>query len=302
MTGYEDLRERAAWFPLPGRGKIRVTGEDRARLIHAMSTNHVQGLAPGQGVYAFFLNAQGRVLADANIFALEDALLIDCEAAVRTRLYEHIDKYIIADDAYLEDVSEVLPAIAVEGPRAHELLPVPESTWGIASFGDGFIARVTRVANDGCWFFGRFPDLNGIAQADEAAVDTVRLENGRAVFGIDFSDANIAHEARQMHALHFSKGCYLGQEIVERVRSRGHVNRQLVPLRIEGTAAPPRGSKVMEADKEVGQITSAAFSPALQVVCALAMLRTEAMAKPLLVEGAAARAEIREKVTSISFQ
>jgi tRNA-modifying protein YgfZ len=292
MTGYEALREAAAWFPLPGRGKLRITGEDRARLIHAMSTNAVQGLAPGQGVHAFFLTAQGRVLADANIFAVEDALLIDCEAAVRTRLYEHIDKYIIADDAYVEDVSDSLPTVAVEGPTAPKMPGVPDTRWGIAPFDGGFIARVSIAANEGCGCFGATPDLSEIPRADEAAVETVRLENGRPVYGIDFSDANIAHETRLMHAMHFSKGCYLGQEIVERVRSRGHVNRQLVPLRIEGVDVPDRGAKVLDAEKEVGEITSAAFSPALKLVCALGIVRTEALGKTLTVHGARATAQV----------
>ena len=292
MTGYEALRERAAWFSLPGRGKIRITGEDRARLIHAMSTNAVQGLAPGDGVYAFFLNAQGRVLADANIFALPDALLIDCESSVSARLREHIDKYIIADDASVEDVSASLPAVAVEGPGAPALLGAPEQVRQIAQFGAGFITRMSRAATDGCWIFGGTPDLSPIPEADEAAVETVRLENGRPVYGMDFSDANIAHETRLMHAMHFSKGCYLGQEIVERVRSRGHVNRQLVPLRIDAAIAPARGGKVMDGDKEAGEITSAAYSPALKLVCALAIVRTEALAKPLAVNGAAARVQV----------
>jgi folate-binding protein YgfZ len=297
MTGYEELRERAAWFPLPGRGKLRITGEDRARLIHAMSTHHVEGLAPGEGVYAFFLNAQGRVLADANIFALEDALLIDCEASARARLYEHIDRYIIADDAYVEDATDKLPTLAVEGPAAGEVvnglgLPLPASPWAIAGWSGGFVAGVARAARTGYRIFGAAPDLSGIPEADEAAVEAVRLENGRPVYGIDFSEANIAHETGQMHAIHFSKGCYLGQEIVERVRSRGHVNRQLVPLRIETTDAPARGAKVRDGDRDAGEITSAAFSPALNAVCALGIVRTEALSKALSVEGAPARAQV----------
>ena len=291
MRGYEALRERAARFALPGRGKLRVTGEDRARLIHAMSTNDVQGLAPGQGVYAFFLTAQGRVLADANIFALPDALLIDCEASARARMYEHIDKYIIADDAAVEDISEQWPTLAVEGPAAGEFVDLPPAPFGIAALGDRYIARVSRAATEGCWIFGAPPDLRAVPEADDEAVDTVRLENGRPVYGIDFSEANIAHETRLMHALHFSKGCYLGQEIVERVRSRGHVNRQLVPLRIDTTVAPERGTKVLDAGREVGEITSAAFSPALRLVCALGMVRAEAHGKPLNIGGAAARVE-----------
>ena len=97
-AGYRALREEAAWVDLSDRGKIRVTGEDRARLLHAMCTNHIEQLKPGQGCYAFFLNAQGRILADANILCFEDHLLLDTEPESRYGLYEHLDRYIIADD------------------------------------------------------------------------------------------------------------------------------------------------------------------------------------------------------------
>jgi len=114
----------------------------------------------------------------------------------------------------------------------------------------------------------------------------VRLENGRPRYGEDITEANLAQETGQMRALHFNKGCYLGQEIVERVRSRGHVNRTLKALRIEGTDVPAGGTKVMSADKEAGEITSAAYSPGEGCVRALACLRT---VENLSVAGAAAQ-------------
>src|SRR5213593_366720 len=95
--GYKALRETAAWLDLSARGKIFATGEDRVRLLHAMTTNHIQQLQPGQGCYAFFLSAQGRILADAHLFVLPDRILIDVEPELRARLYQHLDKYIIAD-------------------------------------------------------------------------------------------------------------------------------------------------------------------------------------------------------------
>ncbi len=100
--GYQALRESAAWFDISTRGRIRATGEDRKRLLHAMSTNHVQDLEPGQGLYSFFLNAQGRVLADAVILCAEDHLLISTEPETRQKVFEHIDRFIIADDVTLE--------------------------------------------------------------------------------------------------------------------------------------------------------------------------------------------------------
>src|SRR6476659_7348186 len=106
--GYQALRESAAYLDLSKRGKIFVTGEDRVRLLHAMTTNHIQQLQAGQGCYAFFLNAQGRIVADVNVFVLPDRLLLDVEPELREKVYQHLDKFIIADDATLEDVSDSL--------------------------------------------------------------------------------------------------------------------------------------------------------------------------------------------------
>ena len=116
MTGYEALRGAAAAIDLSERGRIKVTGEDRKRLLHAMTTNHVENLAPGQGLYAFFLNAQGRVLADVIVLCHDDHLLLDVEPETRGKIHQHLDKFIIADDATLEDVTDSTAEIAVEGP------------------------------------------------------------------------------------------------------------------------------------------------------------------------------------------
>ena len=105
MTGYDALRTRAAWMDLSARGKIKLTGEDRARLLHAMTTNHIQQLTPGTGCYAFFLNDKGRVLADANVLCRPDYFLLDMEPETREPLYQHLDRFIIADDVTLEDVN-----------------------------------------------------------------------------------------------------------------------------------------------------------------------------------------------------
>src|SRR5213594_814680 len=120
--GYKALREKAAYLDLSARGKIFAGGEDRVRLLHAMTTNHIQQLQPGQGCYAFFLNAQGRILADVNVFVLPDRILLDVEPEVRERVYQHLDKFIIADDVTVEDASESLMALGIEGPRAEETL------------------------------------------------------------------------------------------------------------------------------------------------------------------------------------
>jgi aminomethyltransferase len=301
MKGYEALRSGAAWFDLSPRGRIIVAGDDRARLLHALSTNHVQQLAPGGGCYALFLNAQGRILADGNLLCLPDVILIDTEPEARERLFQHIDRYIIADDVTLEDASERLGCVAIEGPEAARALaergaPAPEvfcshEAWGLGRWS----VRVSETGAPGWRVFlpsNEAADFTrGLEEADSEAVRTVRIEHAKARFPEDFSETTIAQEAQQPHALHFSKGCYLGQEIVERVRSRGHLNRLLVSLRI-GTAAPPgAGAKLFREGAEVGEVTSAVWSPAQGQAAALGYVRA-AHATPgsaLMCEGSETR-------------
>src|ERR1700693_2717646 len=132
MKGYDALRNSAAWLDLSTRGKIKLTGEDRARLLHAMTTNHIEQLTPGAGCYAFFLNDKGRILSDANILARQDHFLLDVEPEARQPLYQHLDRYIIADDVTLEDITEQTATIAIEGPKSGAVLealgaPLPQA-------------------------------------------------------------------------------------------------------------------------------------------------------------------------------
>ena len=287
MSGYKALRESAAWIDLSARGKICVNGDDRARLLHAITTNHIQQLTPGTGCYVFFLNAQGRVLADANILCREDHLLIDTEPEVRERIYAHLDRYIIADDVTLEDTTARTTTLAVEGPRSAEVLarigaPVPEADYAFAPWGSRLVARLSCTGSPGFFVFAPVDEQPaliaqlGIEQADAEAARIVRLEHGKPRYGEDITDRSLAQETNQSHALHFSKGCYLGQEIVERVRARARaqLHRGLIPLDIDGTTAPAPGTKLTTQGNAAAEITSAAFSPALAKVVALAYVRT----------------------------
>ena len=287
--GYRALRETAAWFDLSARGRLRATGADRKRLLHAFTTNHVEGLELGEGLYAFFLSAQGRVLADAIVVSRADDLLISTEPETREKVAKHIEGYIIADDVTLEDATATTCEIALEGPDATARLvflelPVPVAEYSAAEADGITVLRASTTGRPGFRLISaanRREELQSHFSvfAPEAGVDDLRaarLENGRPRYGEDISERYIAHETGQMQALHFEKGCYLGQEIVERVRSRGLVHRQLRALRIEGTAVPEPGEKVLAGEKEAGEITSAAWSPAEQSVRALAYCRVEA--------------------------
>lgn len=289
MKGYEALRNGAAWGDLSSRGKIRLTGEDRARLLHAMTTNHIQQLTPGTGCYAFFLNDKGRILSDANILCRPDHFLLDLEPEARENVYQHLDHYIIADDVTLEDVTAELATIAVEGPKAAAVLqasgaPVPEAQYSTVEWGSRVVARLNSTGGLGFFIFAptaEKPALTvqmeaaGAMPADADAFRAVRLEHGKPRYSEDISERFLAQEANQPHALHFSKGCYLGQEIVERVRSRGQIHRVLMPLVLDTKVPPEPGAKLQVGGANVAEITSTAYSPALDKVVALAYVRTE---------------------------
>lgn len=255
--------------------------------MHAMSTNDVQNLRAGQGLYAFFLTAQGRVLADANIFNLGDALWLDTEPEIADKLRDHLDKYIIADDVELQDETQNWIAIGIEGPESLDAvtnlqLPVPDKDLAVENFHSGFVARVSSTGQSGVRIFlprtesELLPNFD-IPAATEEEIRVVRLENGVPRYGDDISERYLTHETQQLRAVHSNKGCYLGQEIVERVRSRGQVHRLLTPVRVQSDKAPLPGTRLLVDGKDGGEITSAVYSPALGETVALAYLRTEAL-------------------------
>ena len=282
--GYNALRESAAWIDLTSRGRIRMTGEDRARLLHAMTTNHVQDLKPGDSCYLFFLNAQGRILGDAQVLCFEDSFLIDTEPETRRSLYDHLDRYIIADDVALEDVTDSVISFAVEGPRAEQVLaaagaPIP-GTPGAWSDWSGCVARIDTTGAAGFRLFTtperRDQILATLALPPATAEDarTVRIEHAKPRYGEEITDRYLVQETGQLHAVHFSKGCYLGQEIVERVRSRAQIHRILRPLRIDAKTPPEPGTKLDLAGAEAGEVVSSAYSPSLDAVVAMAYVKT----------------------------
>jgi folate-binding protein YgfZ len=288
MKGYAELRNAAAWLDLSARGKIKLTGEDRARLLHAMTTNHIQQLTPGTGCYAFFLNDKGRILSDANILCRPDHFLLDLEPEAREKIYQHLDHFIIADDVTLEDATGELATLAVEGPKAAEALqaagaPIPEAEYSTIEWGSRVVARLNSTGSVGFFIFAPVAEKSelvaqieaaGAVAADSEAFRVVRLEHGKARYGEDIGERFLAQEANQPHALHFNKGCYLGQEIVERVRSRGQIHRVLMPLVLDAKTPPEPGVKLETGDAKVAEITSADYSPALDKVVALAYVRT----------------------------
>jgi folate-binding protein YgfZ len=292
-AGYQALRSGAAWLDLSTRGKIIATGEDRARLLHAMTTNQVEKLQPGEDCYAFFLNPQGRILGDVNLFCRENDFLLDVEPETRETLYRHLDKYIIADDVTIEDATDRLATLALEGPQALAFaesagIPLPEKPWTHKEWNGVTVAAVSYTGAPGLRFFAprsekpRLIDLFQNAGASEDGLDTarvVRLEHFKPRYGEDIFDSTLSQETQQAHAVNFSKGCYIGQEIVERVRSRGLVHRLLAGVEIESSAVPEPETRLFHGDENAGKMTSAVLSPALGKVVGMAYVRRE-LAEP----------------------
>jgi folate-binding protein YgfZ len=285
--GYQALRQSAGVLDLGRRGLITVRGRDRARLLHNLTTNEVKKMLPGQGCYAFLLNPQGRIQADLNLLCFDDRFLLDTEPEPREKVYQHIRRYIIADQVELEDVTGTIAVLGLEGPGAAAVLaalaaPVPDQPYGHSAWGDATVAAVSITGEPG--FRIVLPsdfkdDMMARVQAAGAAPATpedaraVRIENGKPRYGEDIVETSLVQETRQMHAVSYTKGCYLGQEIVERVRARGHVNRVLVRLHLDTTEAPPSGAKVTAGDAEAGEVTSAVVSPQSGQAVALAYVR-----------------------------
>jgi folate-binding protein YgfZ len=301
------LLHHAAIAPLNDIGWLRVTGADRVRWLNGMVTNSIQSLAPGEGNYNFALNAQGRIQADLTAFALEDSILLETTEA--GKLATHLDHFIIMDDVELADITSERHGLLIAGPQSISILqilgldkaqpttPSLHSTTFHAASIDLIHAHSPLVPRFELWSdHATITSLTEALTAAGAAVVTpealehLRLLSGTPRYGIDIRDTekvrDLPQETNQPHALHFTKGCYLGQEIVERIHSRGNVHRTLTGLLLTG--ALPTPGAVIEADgKSVGEITSAAAiplpasasAPAQTIHLALAYLRREALAE-----------------------
>jgi aminomethyltransferase len=309
LAEYHAARETVALFDKSYRCYLKFTGPDRVRYLNAILTNDIKSLASGHGNVSLFLNPQGRIQAEIETYAGDAALFCVSFAMIRETLVPALDKFIIMDDVTLTDETENWGTLALEGPRAAELTRnltgVDLSSVGDFEFHaaaiDGHFCGVTRRSPGGIagadllaarsdlpklWSLlrGEVAKAGGSA-AGYQALNALRLEQGIPWFSYDFGDKQIPHEAGlQDSHISFTKGCYTGQEIVERVRSRGQVNRVRALLKIDGAEPPPVGASILTDGKEVGHITRSAFSPALQCAIAMAYLRREnAAGSPLLV-------------------
>jgi aminomethyltransferase len=266
-------------YDLGSRAKISLSGSDRVRWLNGMVTNNVRDLAPGSGVYAFLLNPQGHILGDLYAYNRGETLLVDTDRAQVEKILAVFDKYIIMDDVEVADISDKLTSIGVAGPGARESLrragiefaelkplQFAETTWQQISLtvvrGDS-----TLVESYELWLapenIGSIQEAlvkAGARPVGTAAVELLRIAAGNPRYGIDIRERDLPQETEQERALSFVKGCYVGQEIVERIRSRGQVRRKFTGFDIHGELPTP-GSKVQVDGKDVGEITSVASLP-----------------------------------------
>jgi len=302
---FQALLSGCGLYDLCDRAKIRVSGGDRVRWLNGMATNNVRDLGPNHGVYAFLLNAQGRIQGDLYVYNLGESLLVDTEAGQRERILAHFDKYIIADDVEVTDVSSTLTSIGMAGPQARAVLdkagihapdlsplelctPTCDCACGCVQCtlvrGEEFAGSSYEIwmAPDKLRPTWDALTAAGATPVGVEALEFRRISFGIPRFGVDIGERDLPQETGQTRALNFSKGCYLGQEIVERIRSRGAVHRQFTAFAVEG-ALPEAGATILADDKEVGEITSSAILPlgGGDRPAAIGYLRHEARGKDL---------------------
>jgi len=285
-------------------GWIRVTGEDRVRWLNGMVTNTIQDLKDGEGNYNFLLSVQGRIQGDATIFAEPDSLLMETAASQLPSLMTLLDRFIIMDDVELADATDAQSGLLIAGPKAPSLL----TRIGLNVEDLGILQKRTLPWNSAQISvlhtespliprFELWSDANvtqklfealqsaGAVFCDAQSLEWLRILEGTPLFGTDIRDRELPQETGQTRALHFSKGCYLGQEIVERIRSRGNVHRTFNAFRLDGEL-PVAGAPLDADGKQVGELTSVAAIPlptdgGMIVQLALGYIRREALDRGL---------------------
>jgi folate-binding protein YgfZ len=300
---YRSARGTVALIDKNYRAYLSFTGPDRVRYLNAILTNNIKDLQAGNGIVSLLLNPQGHILAEIETYAFPDRLLCVSYSMIRERLIEVLDKYIIMDDVTLTDETPRYGTLALEGPKAAAL--VKEVSRADLAKLEELSAHGGKVGSIPCWIIKRSPGgvpgaellaereklpelwqiLSDAARWHEGApmgyvaLSATRLAQGVPWFGYDFGEKQIPHEAGlQDSHISYTKGCYTGQEIVERVRSRGQVNRQRVRLAFSGDVVPEPEAPLTLDGKEVGYVTRAARTWDPPRILGMAYVRKEANA------------------------
>jgi folate-binding protein YgfZ len=300
---YQALRESAGVLDFSFRARICLTGNDRVRFLHGQVTNDVKKLQAGEGCYAALTTTRGKMEADLNVFNLPDELLLDSEPGLAERISKRLEKFIVADDVQIVDAAPHYGLLTVQGTKAAEVVRAvgllenaPARECSIAKIADGtlgeiYVANLRRIYQPGFDIFIPSESLGAVADKLIASAKAVggracgwtafemaRIESGVPRFGADMDETNLPMECIESRAVSFNKGCYIGQEVLNRIHAIGQVTRELRGLRLmdDLRTLPNKGDKLFQNGKEMGYITSAVRSPALDANIALGYVRREA--------------------------
>jgi len=301
-AAYEAVKRGAGLIDRSDRGRIVVSGQDRAGYLQGLLSNDIVALKAGGGCYATYLTPQGRMIADLLVYELGDVILLTMSGDVTAVVLGKLDQFIFSEDVKLGDVTETFSQFAVIGPGAvpvvaavvtgvpADVLSALDEHGNVRAFVDGRPAIVARITDAGEPGFDVFVERAqagaletrlrhaGAIPIDAATADTIRIESGVPIFHRDMDEDTIPLEAGiEGRAISLTKGCYVGQEVIIRVLHRGHgrVARKLVGLAMEGDSTPAAGAPVWSGDREIGHVTSAAISPALNRPIALAYVHRD---------------------------
>ena len=305
------LLHTAAVYDLGYLTRIRITGDDRLRWLNGMVTNTVQSLPQGYGNYTLILNAQGRIQGDGYVFRAADHLLLETDRSQAPRLIAHLDHFIIMDDVELQPLDASTTTIGIAGPEAAAILTqfgfaTPSENGSMRSDWHASEIHVSRSRSTSIPRFEiRLPSAAaaelwaalanaGAAPCGSDAMEALRILEGTPLYGVDITDRHLPQETAQNHALNFSKGCYLGQEIVERIRSRATVHRSLRQFSLTGPLTPPEAGQTLPLAAEgsqqnpAGQLSSVAEYdlPGIPTTLALGFIRIEALERKLPLSSA----------------
>jgi folate-binding protein YgfZ len=304
---------------------LQVTGPDRFSFLQGMLSNDLRDIKPGEGQYATVLNQQGKVLGDVRVLQSENSFYLDLWALVKDKIVAHLNRYLVADEVEITDRSEDYGILSIQGPQSIGLLqklvtqgelPERPARHTIVDV-DGVKICVVHASHTGEAGFDliipvqalhdiaqRATDLGqqfSVAWVGEEAQNTLRIEAGIPRYGTDITEDNLLLETGLEHAVSFKKGCYLGQEVVERIRSRGHVNKKLCGLLLNGQEPARAGDPISAGGRNIGAVTSSVYSPALARSIALGYLHRDFSALGTIVSFNRERESIAAVVAELPF-
>jgi folate-binding protein YgfZ len=302
VAEYEAVRggAGAGLFDLSSRGRVEVSGGEAVQFLNGMLTNDVAKLEDGAWMSAAFPNPQGRLVATVRVLRRGGSFLFDTEAATYGRVLKHLERYTLAGDFRVRDLTVETALLTVQGARAQEIVSAAlDETLNVErgrvstlrlKEAEVTLLRATHTAEDGVDLLVNAAEAEslwnalteaGARRAGFDALEVLRVEAGLPRYGVDSSEANVVLEVvDEAEAVSYTKGCYAGQEIIARIHWRGHVAKKLAGVIFASDAEPPADATVRSCaeGREVGRITSNVFSPRLRRRVALAVIRHDSLA------------------------